>query len=76
MGNVDFPAAKPFGNRGLPIEGGVPFLEPVKFFFGEFCPKGGGVSGGAIVQGLIVVQAFNCGIGRQIRRRCKGAIFL
>ena len=76
MGNIDFPAAKPFGNGGLPIKSGVPFLEPVEFFFSEFCPKGGGVGGGAIVQGLIVVQAFNFGIGRQIRRRRKGAIFL
>lgn len=76
MGNVDFAADEPLGKRGLPIEGGVPLLEPVEFFLGEFGPKGGGVGGGAIVQGLIVIQAFNFGISRQIRRRRKGAIFL
>ena len=50
VGGVELAADEPLGEGGLPVQHGVPLLEPVQFF-GQAGPESGGILGGAVVDG-------------------------
>ncbi len=76
VGNVGFTADKPLGKGGLPVEYGVPLLEPVQFLFGELRPEFLGVGFGAFVQLSVVFQTFDVGVLGEFRWRLQQPLFL
>ena len=74
IAEVGFAADEPLGPGQIPLENLVPGLEPVQLF-GDAGPEFFGVFNGLLVEGFVLFEALDVGLGAELRGRRKDAVF-
>ncbi len=74
VAEVELAADEPFGPGQIPVEDLVPGLEPVQIA-GDAGPEFFRVFDGLLVEGLVLFQALDVGLGAELGRRRKDAVF-
>ena len=74
VAEVDLAADEPLGPGQIPLENFVPGLEPVELLRG-FGPECFGIVDGLLVEGFVFGEALDVGLGAELRRRRKDAVF-
>ena len=74
VAEVDFAADEPLGPGQIPFKNLVPRLEPMQFFR-HAGPEFFGIVDGLLVEGFIFGEALDMGLGRELGRWRKDAVF-
>ena len=74
IAEVGFAPDEPLGPGQIPLKNFIPGLKPVQLF-GDAGPECFGVFNGLLVECFVLLEAFDMGLGAELRRRRKDAIF-